>query len=641
MPHPATAVALLAACSALPTAAAPQALAITDVTVVDVREEVARPGMTVVISGDRIAAVGPSGSVAVPAHARVVDGTGRFLIPGLWDMHVHTGNDLNAREVVYPLYVAHGVTGIRNMSGDCFECPRATIEQVHARRRAVTAGELLGPRVVASSDYAGSHEQAARRSTDGSSPEAPATEADARAFVRLAKERGVDFIKIYDMLPREAYFALAEEANRLGLPVAGHVPVEVRASEASDAGQRSIEHPGHFNVLLECSGREDDLRARLIEEFYRAEMGARHTADGSTILPLTLEMVDTYHPGKCRALAERLVRNGTWLVPTLMTGRLPSERGGGWREDPYTRFLIPEERRFFEWAEEAWARDLGDAEERAPASRWVREITRTLHRAGVPMLAGSDAGIPGVFWGISLHQELELLVDAGLTEAEALRAATLGPAEFLGATDSLGTVEAGKLADLVLLDASPLQDISNTQRIAAAVLNGRYLDLQELDVLLAQAEAVADASREPSGASQAQPSGDDLEAAVRAEVEEQHRREQKAFVEGDCETVVSFYSDEATIYRGGRRVDDLSEALEFCRKLPRPFTREGEPPEISDRFYVLSGNAAHFVRTIDFAPVAEESPAFKREVVTKVWLKTNDGWKIVHFHSSTQTVSND
>ncbi len=490
LPLPALALTLLLL-PAVP-AGAQDRLAISPVTVVDVAEAVLRPHQTVIVSGDRIAAVGEAGVVEVPAGAVVIDGSGKFVIPGLWDMHVHTGNDRNAREIVYPLLVAHGVTGFRNMQGDCFDCPPDfSIERVDARRRAVAAGELVGPREVASSDFAGSHEQAARRSTEGSSPEAPATEADARAFVRLVKERGVDFIKIYDMLPREAYFALAEEANRLGLPFAGHVPVTVRASEASDAGQASIEHPDDFGILTECSSREDDLRARMIAEFDEAEMGARYTSEGPAILPLMLEMVETYDPDKCARLAARFARNGTWVGPTLMVQRLPSELGAGWREDPYARFLIPAERRWFEWAEETYARDLGDAEEQVPVSRWLRQVTRAMHGAGVPILAGTDAGETGVFWGVSLHQELELLVSAGLTEAEALRAATLGPAEFLEATDSLGTVESGKVADLVLLEANPLEDISNTQRIAAVVFRGRHLDRIDLDALLEEAAAAA------------------------------------------------------------------------------------------------------------------------------------------------------
>lgn len=187
-------------------------------------------------------------------------------------------------------------------------------------------------------------------------------------------------------------------------------------------------------------------------------------------------------------MAERFVRNGTWFVPTLMVERLPSELGRGWREDPYARFLHPDERRYFERAEGIYARDVGDPAERAPHSRWVREVTRTMHRAGVRMLAGTDAGETGIFWGIGLHQELELLVSAGMTEAEALRAATLGPAEFLEANESLGTVEVGKVADLVLLEANPLEDITNTLQIAAVVTRGRLFTRNALDELLAGAE---------------------------------------------------------------------------------------------------------------------------------------------------------
>lgn len=474
-------------------AASAQTLAMADVTVIDVMMGVAVPDQTVVVSGEWITAVGAVSSVEIPAGAVVVEGRGRYLIPGLWDMHVHTGSDANTRGIIYPLLVAHGVTGVRNMMGDCFDCGPVgfAIDQVDGRRRAVAAGNLLGPRVVASSAFAGSHEQAARRPSEGSSPQAPATEADARAFVRLAKERGADFIKVYDMLPRDAYFAMANEAKRLRLPFAGHVPVEVRTSEASDAGQASVEHLGRGNVLEECSSREDELRARIIAALHAAEMGSRRTPDGPALLPLMVDMVASYDPARCARLASRLAGNGTWFVPTLMTSRLPDELGTGWRESPYARFLPPDERAFFEEAEEAYASDLGDPEEQAPISRWVREVTGDMHRAGVPMLAGSDAGVPGIFWGISLHQELELLVSAGFTPAEALRTATLGPAEFLEATDSLGTVETGKLADLVLLDGNPLEDISNTQGIAAVVLRGRYLDRHALDTLLGDAESVA------------------------------------------------------------------------------------------------------------------------------------------------------
>lgn len=174
-----------------------------------------------------------------------------------------------------------------------------------------------------------------------------------------------------------------------------------------------------------------------------------------------------------------------------MTARLPSELGRGWREQLYARFLPPEERQYFERAEEISARGLGNAEERAPVSRWAREVTRAMHLAGVPMLARTDAGSSGIFWGIGLHQELELLVSAGLTNADALRAATLGPAEYLERTDELGTVEQGKAADLVLLEANPLEDIRNTQRISAVVARGRLFDRAALDQLLVEAERAA------------------------------------------------------------------------------------------------------------------------------------------------------
>lgn len=478
--------------------AAKTTVVFTNITIIDVRQGEAKPAMTVMISGEEITEVGPVGTIEIPVAAKVIDATGKYLIPGLWDMHAHTTTDRNTRKIIFPLYISHGITGIRSMNADCFEegqpnCREegssailATIEEVNQWHREMAAGTLVGPQVVAGSFPVNSPPPG-----EESTPQYPRTGEHGQAHARMLKERGVDFIKIYDELSREAYFGLTEEANRLGIPFAGHVPIAVRASEASEAGQRSIEHLGRGNILEECSSREEELRRRLIEIFKNGKMGERLSPDGPELLLLNLEMLATYDAEKCLALAERFVRNETWIVPTLMVNRLPGELGEGWREDPYTRFLLPEERQYFEWEEEVNSRDLGNAEQREVISQWIRDMTNTLHKAGVPMLAGSDSGSAGVFWGKSLHEELELLVDAGLSEAEALRAATLGPAEFFHTTDILGTIEEGKKADLVLLDANPLQDISNTQKINGVVLNGRYLDRQTLDEMLLNAEKAA------------------------------------------------------------------------------------------------------------------------------------------------------
>ena len=462
-------------------AVAAQPIAFTGVHVVDVAAGVTRAEQTVVVDGGWIAAAGPSAEVAIPDGATRIDGRGQYLIPGLWEMHAHTSSDRITREVVYPLFVANGVTGIRNMNGDCFESGAKACFPLHApigkarvRRGEVVAGTLVGPREVDGSTHADGPPRG-----QPSSVQAAGTPEHARAFVRLEKERGVDFIKPYDGIPREAYFALADEAKRLGLPLAGHVPVAVRASEASDAGQRSIEHVGGGNVLEECSAREGELRPRVVAELASEE---------PDVVPLMALMMESHDAEKCAALFTRLVANGTWVAPTLRVAPLPGEPGGDWMDDPRLRYVPREEREFFVVLEQTTEAILSDAETVAPYARWIREITGRMHRAGVRLLAGSDAGSPGILWGFSLHEELELLVAAGLSPAAALRAATLGPAEYFGWTDSLGTVEAGKEADLVLLAANPLEAISNTQKISAVVARGRLFDRPALDAMLADAE---------------------------------------------------------------------------------------------------------------------------------------------------------
>jgi hypothetical protein len=464
----------------------PAVIAIRDVAVIDVARGVAVQSQTVVVNGQLIEAVGPSGDVEVPRGAVEIDGRGRFLIPGLWDMHVHTSSDAITRETLLPLFIANGVTGVRIMAADCFEdaepgCveegfPEAlpTISTVRGWQEEVLAGRLAGPRMIAGSFYVNSPGP-----DEPSTAYFPRTEQHGREHARLLEARGVDFIKVYSGLSREAFFGLADEANRLGIPFEGHTPFDVWPSEVSDAGQRSIEHLGFGNIEMECSNDADALRDRLVAEF---------DAPAPELLPILLEQVATYDPEKCRRLAERFVRNGTWAVPTLMIARLPEEAGGGWRSDPYARFLPDAERALWESREPLYEHDLGDAASRAPHSRWMRELTRMMHDAGVRMMAGSDAGEIGVYWGIGLHQELELLVSAGLSEIDVLRAATVNAAEFLRVTSTLGSIEAGKEADLVLLGANPLEDISNTRRIVSVMARGRWYGRADLDALLAEAE---------------------------------------------------------------------------------------------------------------------------------------------------------
>lgn len=392
-------------------------IAVRNVTIIDVEEGTAEPDLTVLIDGERIIAIGPSSELKAPEEAALIDGSGKFLIPGLWDMHVHTSTDTITRNVIYPLFVAHGVTGVRNMQADCFEpCSpiQSRMEQIVLHRKEIEQGTLVGPRIVASSAFA----NGARDAGLGTG-----TPEEARQFVRAASERGVDFIKVYDLLPRDAYLAVIGEAKLLDLPVAGHVPVAMRMSEASEAGQTTIEHLGAGNALDQCSAREEEIRERLLAEFRQPE---------PYVLPLVLENVSSFDVEKCRELSAVLVRNRTWVVPTL-TATEPVRSGEpDWQDNPYQRFLPTIERRFWEEDIPAYEALLGSDADRTAYTEFVYSLTGTLHESGVQMLAGSDAGASRVYWGISLHQELERLVLAGLTPAEALRAATISPALSLG-----------------------------------------------------------------------------------------------------------------------------------------------------------------------------------------------------------------
>lgn len=412
-------------------------LVLAGVTVVDVETGRLVEGVNIAIDGTRITAAGAE--VEIGPGARVVDATGLFALPGLWDMHTHSLWSADALATFLPLYVAQGITGIRDMGG--------TLASLAAARDSLLGGRVAWPRIVA----AGLVVDGAPP-VDASISVGVADSATAYSAVDSLARAGADFIKVYTLLEREVYFALVRAAKAAALPVAGHVPASVTPTEAARAGQRSIEH------LLD----ELDLVCPVAE------------------------------PAACERLAGVFREEGTWLTPTLAALR-PKARvdDPAYAEDPRLAYVVPALRN--DWLSGRVSRIERGPEYLAGKRRHYAdevELTRFFHERGVPMLAGSDAGVPFSYPGFSLHDELGLLVEAGLSPLDALRAATIGPATFLGARDSLGTLATGWVADLVLLRENPLLDISATRSIEAVVLRGRYLDRATLDGIMDEVRRV-------------------------------------------------------------------------------------------------------------------------------------------------------
>ena len=437
-------------------------IAFVRVAVVDVASGTIVPEQTVIVDRGRITAVGPHGSVFVPGGARVVDGRGRWLIPALWDMHTHVYAVSPLLDL--PLYIAYGVTNVRDMQG----CPApgdpfaACPEEKRRWTEEAILGRRVGPRIVASTSWMANGPGMVARLGDVPPFFDTATPDDARRFVRHFAGK-VDAIKVYDRIPRDAYLALVDEARRLGVDVVGHRPHAVSAIEAA-AHQKSIEH-ARF-LLHESYPGAAELRAKGGTRAWREDRR---------------RMLDEHDPRMAQAIFEAMRRNGTWYVPTHLTRWSDAYADApAVREDPLLRYLHPLVKR-------QWLEDIDEivADDPSPEARATYrefyekglQLTGAAHRAGVKVLAGSDYIVAGA----DLHRELRHLVAAGLSPAEALRAATLAPAEYFGLQHAYGTIAAGKVADLVLLRADPLRDIRNSEQIEAVVFNGNLYDRAALD----------------------------------------------------------------------------------------------------------------------------------------------------------------
>jgi imidazolonepropionase-like amidohydrolase len=433
-------------------------LAVTHVTIVDVVGGSLRTDSDVLLSGGRISAIRDVRTIALPDNCPVIDATGLYLIPGLWDMHVHTLRENRLR--FFPVFVANGVLGIRDMG-----CPPTELGNLRMWRRETGDGTMLGPRIIAAGPL-----------VDGPRPMFPEisiaveNESQARSAVQYLALEGVDFIKVYSLLPRDAYKGIAEECKRFGIPFAGHVPDSITAGEASEAGQKSIEHlSGIWRAVSEPAVETASAKAG--------------TAAGITVrqtVPAAATGRDEYEPRTAEALFSEFVRNNTWQVPTLsmMTVSLPSK----------TQALDARQRGDAEpCAQAVLSSDSGTSTQAASSTnseppRFDKALflVAAMHSAGVRFMAGTDAPNPFTPVGRSLHRELALFVRAGFTNLEALQTATINPAEYLGLLDQMGTVDEGKLADLILLASNPLADIRNTTDIEAVIIRGKLIRKSEL-----------------------------------------------------------------------------------------------------------------------------------------------------------------
>jgi cytosine/adenosine deaminase-related metal-dependent hydrolase len=448
-----------------------QTLIIQRATVIDLASPKPLKDVDVVVSGGRILAVGKK--IKIPPGAQIINARGKFLIPGLWDMHMHLG----LPDAFFPMLVANGITGVREMFSGI---PLPQIQQWRARSdvpRIVASGFLDGPLML----------------TAGVIPPgaiAVSTADQARYAVRLLAAGGYDFLKVYNDLPREAYFAIAQEARAIGIPFAGHVPEAVSPLEAAQAGQLSQEHL--INILLACSTNEDALRAERIRVMNDDQISsdARLRILG---FPDPADFVNTYSKDKADTLFAAFVSNGIWQTPTLALLH-GFAYGDDLLKDPSFHYMPESWRKTAHPRDKSYMQDLSPEQFDALVVR-IRALldrhkilVRDMHRAGVEFLAGTDTSLTNpVIPGVGLHQELALLVESGFTPLEALATATRNPARYFGALNQIGTIEPGKFADLVLLDADPLADIHNTRKIQAVTMRGRYFTRADLDAMLARA----------------------------------------------------------------------------------------------------------------------------------------------------------
>lgn len=434
-----------------------QDLLIKNTNVVNVESGKIISNVTVWIKDGVIKDISPVISIK---EIKAIDGTSKYLIPGLWDMHGHTWYASG----FFPLLLANGVTGIRDMFG--------SIDSINNWRKEIAGHKMLGPVISASGPI-----------VDGPKPVWPGSvalgdpEKVPKVVDSLKNTLKVDFIKVYSLLSRDVYFRIATESKKHHIPFAGHIPNAVTNLEAAAAGQKSLEHLLGF--IQESSDSAAYLAAVARGEIKDTALANRGFK--------TNMLLRTYNKEKMKELIRRLARYDVWVCPTLVVNRNISKLDdSAFVKDSRLSYMAPMFRTMWNPANDfrfkSASKDYFEASRKMFST--YKEIVGEMQLAGVKLLAGTDYPNPYCFPGFSLHDELVLLTESGLTPLQALQTATINPARYLGIIDRTGTVEKGKMANLVLLDKNPLENIENTQSIRAVIVQGRLLDRQDLDKML-------------------------------------------------------------------------------------------------------------------------------------------------------------
>jgi hypothetical protein len=438
-----------------------QAVASTDVTALRggtlIDSSGVRSNATIVLAGNEVLAVG-SCDLPLPRGSTVLDVAGKFVIPGLWDMHVH-GAFLD--RITLPLCLVNGVTGIREMWG---------FPPIYELRERIERGEVLGPRLVVGSTIVDGPHSTLPGALIVSTPD------EGRQAVRDAKTQGADFVKVYSYLDRPTLTAIADECSRQAITFAGHCSNHVAMGDASDLGQRTFEHM--YGLPLATSTRETQLRQAIADLPLDP---ANSFAWFTQVLEFERQATLSHSRSKAVQLAKRLRRNNSALCPTMVAMRVYSSPADRFANDPRMKYMPAFYRDFWRDGLKNWA-PVTEQEIRQQAEFFRRRQDQVaeMHAHGVEILLGTDAGNPYSFSGFSVHDELELLVEAGLSTKAALKAGTRG-----------GTVRPGEAANLVVLDGDPLRDIRNTQRIHTVLTRGKVLGPAERQRMLADVEKAA------------------------------------------------------------------------------------------------------------------------------------------------------